>query len=1296
MIKHLLYNFRVVINNHSVLKALKEAICSVLLLVIVLPSIIYAGKDYYSKQENKLRCCTYDQQFCYPLVKSKCIKKEKFRYQNPDILQKKIQLLESSAKQAWNNAQNHQFSSNIEKLNAVTNAGTQTREIISLSEQLKKALVNEGKARWAAFEESSKTGKGKIRNRKDKDFQQHSSLLNEQRAALKLAQEFGNKASGQYKIIKASARDLVVVAGLDFWNALLLYKKIDEELDSKVRNDADKKSILIAKKKVLYEIEKVLKAFVEGRDMYNTFMEWVIDYSGLTEEKEKNAIEFLLQNRSYNTVRRSASFETTLKAVIEIYKNGDFINGLKLQNESVKTDIAKIEHSIRVAEDEMRRKQEEEKAKKLLELQNKLKKAKEEVDAAKDKFKEKQTQAREAHDQASASGDLEDKIEALNKKKKEYEAAKKYKEALDKAIDIGNNNPDLVRERDSLGNDIDNLSQSIDQMTDDVNIDKEIYKQQFEEDKNSSVSANCDFSQYRSISPESSVFTLASFVYQNINFKCGNVCNTEDKGFNLCLKVKKSDLCRDCIPIYIGPQSEFKSIRKLFDTSGVKKGRRDPILVTENAVKNIGFKVEHTDKISCLKIKTSYGDIPIVCKNISTDIDLIPQARSNNRICSLSTTKSRVPFNFSGRAIGCLKEALDKMFYADSITHDQVSSASILKPLSSFQRGMTLTVKAALMLYIIFFGIKMIFVERFFSLERLVTGVLQILIVMYFSVGLGPMTNKDGKISYNNGMQDHFLPFLSSVTSELAHMVFSSVGSDSAVGGTKLCYFDPNKDYTPDARYYALWDAIDCRIGYYLGFRLLHNYTVDRSKPSLGGKLVGSSIGTSANDDITKHLSNIKDGHALKKDDTFLVFPTLWGLLLSGEIIFFLVMLLFVIIFLTLFWRFMAVFITSLVNLYVMCYISPIFIPMVLFEKTKSMFNNWLHLTLSFALQPAIVAAFIALFVTLMDSITYKTCQFARYDYQQGNKILSTFELRVPDRYIQDHSLFDDAYNSDAAKICRESAGYRLVEYFNGKNWHQRMFLFFKAFVVYPEPDFLPTMIVVLLFCGIFYYFFQEAHRFAAVITSGITAVNMELPSLRIPSFRNKSTRTKGGKDDKEEEASDKFSSRGGIDKTATDKISSRSNIESSSQDKISTGLKSNGISGVEHGLKKDHDAIRAAKKFDISNNDEVIGADKFSTSGNKQADKLSSENIKPRDTSVVSAEDKFSTSFKLKDHKDIVQSEIDKKLESNVSDKSNSTSSNQTIETRKSNIESDALSKKIDAKDLNEINKGSDDKKNI
>ncbi|KJV96945.1 type IV secretion system domain protein [Orientia tsutsugamushi str. UT76] len=53
MIKHLLYNFRVVINNHSVLKALKEAICSVLLLVIVLPSIIYAGKDCCVMQNDK-------------------------------------------------------------------------------------------------------------------------------------------------------------------------------------------------------------------------------------------------------------------------------------------------------------------------------------------------------------------------------------------------------------------------------------------------------------------------------------------------------------------------------------------------------------------------------------------------------------------------------------------------------------------------------------------------------------------------------------------------------------------------------------------------------------------------------------------------------------------------------------------------------------------------------------------------------------------------------------------------------------------------------------------------------------------------------------------------------------------------------------------------------------------------------------------------------------------------------------------------------------------------------------------
>ncbi|WP_232296905.1 type IV secretion system protein [Candidatus Orientia mediorientalis] len=1272
-----------------------------LCLVIILPSVAYGEKDCCIFYPRKFKCCTYDHQFCYPLVQSKCIEKEELRYQNPDHLQQRIQSLESYINDAWSNIQNDQFSSNLEKLNTLTEVGDKGRQIVSLVEQFKLAMVNESKIRNNYLKNALKP----------KEYSKLvAQLVEKKQAALKLVQESGENARSKFLTTKFKSRDLVVDVGVKFIDSFLIYQKINTEIDSKESNRIDQESILNLKKQAISKTEEIFNASTELRSVCQVFISWLFGRSKsheiktcLTEEKENQLISFLSGQQSQNVIpteyqsyikkfnrilieRSNIELKEQLKSkmegVIKICKNyNEFVNGLKLQKEKIKNDITEIEYNIQVAKDEQKRKQQEEKAKKLLEFQDKIKRAEKEVNIAKSEFKKRNNQTKEAQDQANASDDLEDKIEILDKKKKEYKAAIKYKDSLKQRLDIINNNSALVKEYDDLEVHIDKITNDIERLTNDVDTAKKIYKEQFDKDKNlSSISPNCDFSQYQSISPESSVFTLASFIYQNINFKCGNACNTTDHGFNLCLKIKKSEICNDCIQVYIGPHSEFKSIKELFDSSEVKKGRKDPILVTESAVKNIEFKVELNDKTSCLKVRTSYGDIPIVCKNISSDnTDSISQISKNNRICSLSTTKSKVPFNFSGRAIGCLKEALDKMFYADSVTSDQVSSASILKPLSSFQQGMKVTVKAALILYIIFFGIKMIFIERFFSAEKLVTGVLKILLVTYFSVGFGPMTLKDGKINYNNGMQDHFLPFLSSVTSELAHMIFSSVGSDSSVGGTKLCYFDPDKDYTPDARYYALWDAIDCRIGYYLGFRLLHDYTVDRAKPSSGGQLVGGSAGTSANSEIAKHLSNIKNDHALKKDDTFLVFPTLWGLLLSGEIIFFVVMLLFVIIFLTLFWRFMAVFITSLVNLYVMCYISPVFIPMVLFEKTKSMFNNWLHLTLSFALQPAIVAAFIAIFITLMDSVTYKTCQFARYDYQQGNKNLSTFELRVPNSFTNENSIFADSYSSDAAKICRESAGYRLVEYFNGKNWHERIFIFFRAFVVYPEPDFLPTMLVILLFCGIFYYFFQEAHRFAAVITSGITAVNMELPSFKMPFLSNSAKAKKAAK---EAEATDKFSSRGGgEEKAAADKFSNRPNIELLAQDKISTKLKDD-TSLIKP--KINNDAIEAAKEF-------YVGTDKFST-GSQKSDKTT--DIKTRINNITSAEDKFNISSQPKDYKNVVQSAIDKKLASNLSN--NNTANNQKMEIRNSNIASDDLSTKTNADSLmEELNKASDDKKN-
>lgn len=50
-----------------------------------------------------------------------------------------------------------------------------------------------------------------------------------------------------------------------------------------------------------------------------------------------------------------------------------------------------------------------------------------------------------------------------------------------------------------------------------------------------------------------------------------------------------------------------------------------------------------------------------------------------------------------------------------------------------------------------------------------------------------------------------------------------------------------------------------------------------------------------------------------------------------------------------------------------MVYVSPIIIPLILFEKTKNIFSGWIKQIISFSLQPMILFAYLAIFVSLMD-----------------------------------------------------------------------------------------------------------------------------------------------------------------------------------------------------------------------------------------------------------------------------------------------------------------------------------------
>jgi len=135
---------------------------------------------------------------------------------------------------------------------------------------------------------------------------------------------------------------------------------------------------------------------------------------------------------------------------------------------------------------------------------------------------------------------------------------------------------------------------------------------------------------------------------------------------------------------------------------------------------------------------------------------------------------------------------------------------------------------------------------------------------------------------------------------------------------------------------------------------------------------------------------------ALGEVGSLIFFTVMFGFFMAGNIIIVMMGLVFAIVFMSVLLYFLTAYLVCMATLYALAYISPIFIPMVLFERTKGYFDSWLKLFISCALQPVVIRGFIALLLTVYDSAIYGNCEYKRHDYSAGEYNFSTFELRLP------------------------------------------------------------------------------------------------------------------------------------------------------------------------------------------------------------------------------------------------------------------------------------------------------------
>jgi len=549
--------------------------------------------------------------------------------------------------------------------------------------------------------------------------------------------------------------------------------------------------------------------------------------------------------------------------------------------------------------------------------------------------------------------------------------------------------------------------------------------------------------------------TAYGYLVKNIDMTTNipNGCTQDGNVLRFCIKNDTTNPVCKPVAMNLGEVKTLQDISSNPDIGG------NPLL------SDIKLSVEVVESNLCLMMSTSRGKMPVICRaynSIIVDPGVEASVCQNlGASCYDGSSKSQSLLSFSGITINCVRQTLDKVFYTGngcSQTEDDIYF-TLLSPFPYFQEAMKKSVGAALILYVMFYGFKVVLNNEYVHLNKVATFILKFLFVVYFSVGLGSYYDQTGKNVSHNGMTETVLPMLLQLTSDFTEIVFLSGGSQG------LCNYDPSK-YEAGYEFYRVWDAIDCRVGYYFGLQLLYNL-------GSSGFLSGGS--TSAYGNIASNAADFgppgTEGiEALKKPGMLTFFVVMFGFFMAGNIIIVLCGMIFGIIFLSVIFYFLNVYLVSMVTLYVMVYISPIFVPMLLFERTKGYFDAWTKIIVSCALQPAVVGGFVALLLTMYDSIFFGNCEYLRHDYNSSGINFSTFELREP---------------ASEPEKCINSTGYKLIKFYLGQGWEKKTLLIFEITTLSDFLDLALSMVYMVVYVFIFYFAIQSVNEFISDLTSG-------------------------------------------------------------------------------------------------------------------------------------------------------------------------------------------------------------------
>lgn len=258
--------------------------------------------------------------------------------------------------------------------------------------------------------------------------------------------------------------------------------------------------------------------------------------------------------------------------------------------------------------------------------------------------------------------------------------------------------------------------------------------------------------------------------------------------------------------------------------------------------------------------------------------------------------------------------------------------------INDFQQKMHGFVTSLLTIYVFFFGVKVaIGGNQNMTPAQFINFIIKVLLVTYFSIGIN--MDKSGVAARFDGMTQLVFPFMLTGVTEIASWFITS----STLNG--LCEF-PKEIYDTQApTNMSLWDQIDCRLAYYIGYDGLMQ-----------------AIMSGSNDPVQNDIPPY----------VFFLVPSI----IMGNVPLAIMIISYPIMIISFVAYSVCLFCSALVYITILGMLAPIFIPMVLFEQTKTYFTNWWQTMVSMILQPAIAITFLSLMFAVYDRAFYGTCQY--------------------------------------------------------------------------------------------------------------------------------------------------------------------------------------------------------------------------------------------------------------------------------------------------------------------------------